>query len=506
MVVHGAAAAAGVLRFPGLLHPLGSDEAGFTLVARAWDPQPDSLYGAYWVDRPPTLLALVKVSDLIGGPYFIRLVAALACVALVLLAAATARAALRFAGETDDRFVDRTGAWTAVLTAAITSTAMIDPIMAKGEILGIPFVMLSFHLALRALTRNRIDLPACLLAVGAGLAAGLAQGMKQNLVAGLVFGCALLVGARLMHRITTAGLLRLAAAALAGTAVPVLGTVLWAMAAGVDLDTVWYTVYGFRSDALRVIAAAGSDGPVARGLLLLGIAVGSGAALVLAGLAIHRRQVWALDPALAAATALVLVVDGLGLLLSGNFWRPYLFAIVPGLALATTLLLAVRDHAARHARLIVGAAAVMSLLTTGIWTAVDVVGLATPDTNRTGMALALAAEPGDTVVVYGGRAEIVLESGMESPYRHLWSLPMRTLDPDLAGLRSVLSGPEAPTWVVMWVQESAWNGQGEVLAPLLEERYVPHGLGCGGRRVYLRSDVSRQPLRPRCGPSLLDPD
>ena len=61
-----------------------------------------------------------------------------------MLAAATARAALRYAGETDPRFVARTGAWTAVLAAAFTSTSMIDPIMAKGEILGIPFVMLSF--------------------------------------------------------------------------------------------------------------------------------------------------------------------------------------------------------------------------------------------------------------------------------------------------------------------------------------------------------------------------
>ena len=30
------------------------------LVARAWDPMPDSLYGAYFVDRPPPLIALFK--------------------------------------------------------------------------------------------------------------------------------------------------------------------------------------------------------------------------------------------------------------------------------------------------------------------------------------------------------------------------------------------------------------------------------------------------------------
>ena len=47
-----------------------------------------------------------------------------------------------------------------MLAAAFTSTAMIDPIMAKGEILGIPFVMFSFYLSLRALTRDRIDVRA----------------------------------------------------------------------------------------------------------------------------------------------------------------------------------------------------------------------------------------------------------------------------------------------------------------------------------------------------------
>ena len=127
------------------------------------------------------------------------------------------------------------------------------------------------------------------------------------------------------------------------------------------------------------------------------------------------------------------------------------------------------------------AAAVVSVLATGIWTTVDLAGLAGSDANRTGVALGRAAEPGDTVVVYGGRSEIVLVSGMSSPYEHLWSLPMRTLDPDLTELQAVLSGPEAPTWFVMWVPASAWGGKGEVLEPVLDERYRPHGATCGDK-------------------------
>lgn len=499
VVVGIAALAAAVFRFPGLLYPLGSDESGYTLVARTWDPQPDSVYGRYWVDRPPTLIALIRLSDAIGGASFIRVVAAIGCAVLVVLSAATARAALRYAGEYDARFVGRTGGWTAVLAAAFTSTSMIDPIMAKGEILGIPFVMLSFYLALRALTRDRVDGRALLLAFGAGLTAVLAQGMKQNLVAGLVFGSALLIGSRLAHRITTGGFLRLGAAALAAAAVPLVGTVVWALSEGVHLDTLWYAVYGFRSDALQVIASESTDGPVRRGLLLLGVAVGTGAVFVLAGLALHLRRVWELDRTLTAATILVVTVDGLALLLGGSFWRPYLFAIVPGIVLCTALLLAVREHVAQRARILVVAAAVVSALATGIWTVVDVAGLAPSEATRTGRALGRAAEPGDTIVVYGGRSEIVLSSGMESPYEHLWSLPMRTLDPELTGLRTLLAGPDAPTWVVLWAPESAWGGKARVLRPVLDERYQPHGRSCNDGPVYLRKGLVRPPLRLDCG-------
>lgn len=43
----GAVLASTALRLPGLLATPSPDEAGFTLVARAWSPTPDSLYGRY---------------------------------------------------------------------------------------------------------------------------------------------------------------------------------------------------------------------------------------------------------------------------------------------------------------------------------------------------------------------------------------------------------------------------------------------------------------------------
>ena len=82
--------AAFVARFPSLLWPLRPDEAGFLLVARAWRPEADSVYGHYFVDRPPPIIWLMQATDAVGGAYTHRLVGAVGCALLVLAAAAAA--------------------------------------------------------------------------------------------------------------------------------------------------------------------------------------------------------------------------------------------------------------------------------------------------------------------------------------------------------------------------------------------------------------------------------
>ena len=110
--------------------------------------------------------------------------AALGCVLLVV---AAARTAYLLGG-------DRAARWTAVATAAVTTNTMIDSVAAKGEILGIPFVVGSFWLALEALrvlpaSRRR----ALLYAFLAGLLGMTAVGLKQNMASGLAFGGAVLL-------------------------------------------------------------------------------------------------------------------------------------------------------------------------------------------------------------------------------------------------------------------------------------------------------------------------
>jgi hypothetical protein len=308
----------------------------------------------------------------------------------------------------------------------------------------------------------------------------------------------LLVAARVTGRLTTGRLVGLLAAFGAGAATPVAATLLWAVATGVGPDELWYAVYGFRADALEVLAAGSRDAPLERAALLTGIVVATGMAFVVAGLVIHRRRVWRIDPALATATGTILVVDVAGLLLGGSFWRPYLFVLVPDLVLCAALLLAVRVHVARRTRVLIVAAAVTSAVSSLAWTALSGLGVGPAHEVASGRALAEVARTSDTVVVYGGRADVVLASGLASPYPHLWSLPMRTLDPRLTELRDLLAGPRAPTWVVMIAPGHSWDGLADHVRPTLEARYDVHGRVCQGRYVWLRADLDRPPLSPAC--------
>ncbi len=479
-----AAVAAFLLRLPGLTRPLRADEAGFELVARSWHPTPTSLYGAYFVDRPPPLIALFKLSDAVGGPLFIRVLGAVACAALVLAAAAVARLV---ADETAAR-------WTAVAMAALSTNVLIDAVAVKGELLALPFLMGSLGLSLLAV-RDRSWRCALL----AGLLAGVALGFKQNLVGGVVFAAVLYLGAWRTGRLGRADLVRLAAAASAGFAVPLALTVGWALAAGVRLHTLWYAVYGFRFDASRVLSEGSDTAPTLRAGLLVVIAVGAGMLLIISGFVVHIRDEWRADAALTAAIAALLAVDVVGLVLGGSFWRDYLFPLLPGTALCAALLARRASRRGIAMRAVITAAAASTVLSLVGWVAFNASGLQEYDEHDTGTALAAVAGADDTLVVYGGRADVQLESGLPSPYAYLWSLPMRTLDPELAGLDALVGGDRPPTWIVEWVAFEHWDERdGARVARLVDERYVRAGTACGDRPIWLLRGVDRPTPRPEC--------
>jgi len=484
-----AAATAFLLRLPGLTRPIRADEAGFLLVARAWDPGPASVYGPYFVDRPPLLVATYGWADDVGGPLFIRVLGALACALLVVTAANVARLVA----------TEQAARWTAVAVAAITTNIAINAVAVKGELLALPILMGSLLLALLAV-RDR----SWVLALGGGLLAGLALGFKQNLVGGLVFTAVLYVASALAGRLTRTDLARLALSATAGAVVPLLGTVLWARSAGVDLDTLWYAVYGFRFDAAAVLTSGSAERETVRAVLLVVSALGAGMLLVIGGFVVHIRGEWEDDAPLTAAVAVMLLVDVAGLVLGGSFWRDYLFPLLPATALCAALLARRRSRRGVAMRSVISAAAASTLVLLVGWAGYQALGFQEFDEVDTGEAMRDVAEPDDTLVVFGGRADLQITSGMSSPYEHLWSLPMRTMDPDLADLRSLVTGPDAPTWVVEWVPFGTWDGDaGESLRAVVEQRYVAHGTGCADpdrrpRTVWLLRGVDRPVPEPDC--------
>lgn len=471
-------------RLPALTRPVRADEAGFLLVARAWNPAPDSPFGAYWVDRPPPLIAAYAAIDAAGGVTTLRLVGALVAGLTVLLAAGVA-------GTVSG---PRATVWTAMLVAALLSNPLIDVVAVKGELLALPLVLGSILLSLLAVRRE-----AWPLAFAAGLAGALALGLKQNLATALVFAAVLLVVSWRTGRLTGRACLGLAGAGAAGAAVPVIGTLLWAERSGVRLASLWESVYGFRAEAARVIADGTTDAPERRAWILLLIAVLTCLLAVLAGVLAHVGELWRENPPVLAATVAALALDLAALVAGGSYWQDYLLPLVPSAALATALLAGRDDRPGRRMRVLVLGAVGSAAVAMACWLVWNAAGRQEFDEVRTGEAIAAVAEPDDSLVVFGGRPDLQHASGLSSPYPYLWSLPMRARDPGYAELRELLAGPDAPTWMVEWVDLDAWSDDGvDELREVIESRYVEAGTTCNGQPVYLLREVERESVQPNC--------
>lgn len=485
-------------RFPSWLWPLRPDEAGFLLVAQSWSPTADSVYGPYWVDRPPPVIALFGLADWVGGPYFLRVVALLGCVLAVYLAGWLGREVVRHLPSPPDVVPGWVALGPAAVTAALLCSPQIDAAAAKGELLGVPVLMGACLLALRALR-----LRSGWLALAAGVCAVSAVGLKQNLVGGIVFGAALLVGARVAGQIDWRTLGRLTLAAALGGCVPVAATVGWAVVAGVNLSELWYVVVGFRGDANALIVEQPSSAPLARAqdLFVAFWATGMGLVLVwyLARLPHTVRRI----PVVAVAAGAMLAGDVAALMAGGSFWRPYLFVLVPPLAMACAVAVVPRLEGRPPlpwlGRTVVGLCALSTVVSLVGWTQNWAAG-APPREFTVGRDIGRFSEDGDTLTVYGGRADIQWASGLDSPYPYLWSLPMRTLDPGLEQLDALLGGPDAPTWFVEAVPLDSWSTDGVPgLRAALDSRYEELGTFCGPFVVHrLRSAPPVEGFAPSC--------
>ncbi|MBA2953770.1 hypothetical protein GON03_05535 [Nocardioides sp. MAH-18] len=406
-------------RLPFLTDPLGPDEGGFLLVASQWSPG-RSLYGDYFVDRPPGLIAIYDVAGQLGGAVPLRVLGAGAVVVAVLLAGRLGRTP------------------PAALCAALLSTPLFGSMEINGELLAVPFVLASAALVLRAFgSGSGTDRHAAAAGAGAAAASAAAALVKQNMIDGVVVAVVVLVAMAIERPLREAAL---CAAALVAGAVAASGIALAsAESRGTSPRALWDALVTFRAQAAAVIHASAPATTSERlhTMLLAGLAAGVPAVLVAA--ACGRRRQGADGVVLWAAIA-ALAWESASALLGGSYWLHYLIVFVPGLVLLVT---AVEGRWVAYALRYVAFSA-----------AVAVVGaLLHPIHMDADAAVSAyirgASRPGDTMVVAFGHPNIVADAGLQSPYDNPWSLPVRVRDPHLDGLAAVLRGSAAPRWVVV---------------------------------------------------------
>jgi hypothetical protein len=446
------------LRLPYLRSPLRSDEGGFLLVGSQWHPG-SSLYGNYWVDRPPLLVGFYAAADWLGGATALRLMGCGLVFAVILLAHHLGRSVTRVLSP-----------WPTVLALALVAMPFAGALEVNGELIAAPLVLLGLVAALRAVDEREVSrLWRLWVAVGAlGAAAAM---VKQNFLDVLVFSAALIL-VRTWTDQATAGRLRrgsaelaaLSAGALAAAAAVVLG----AWTRGTTPAGLWDAIVVFRFEASRVIADSASAATDVRlRYLLLAMCLSGSVALVLV-FAAHAARRWR-EP-LVMATAALLAWELFGVLAGGSYWLHYLVGLVPGLVLVVAIMDSRAGLLGRAARTIVSYTAVAALVTA------PAALLLTPPSHELPLVaswLRHHAQPGDTATLLYGAPDILQAAGLSSPYAQLWSLPIRVRDPDLAQLESVLRGPDAPTWLLASHDLATWGVSAGPAFAVVTARYEP---------------------------------
>lgn len=472
--------AAILARLPFIAHPLLSDESGFMLIGSQWKSGLGSMYGAYWVDRPPLLIGLFSLADLLGGTIALRLIG---CVAVgitiyaVSVAARSAVGAQTPAGR-------KAGIWGALVAGALLAQPLMGISEVNGELLAAPFISSAIACLLVAVSSSVSRLRLVGLSIAAGALGLMAVLIKQNMLDVFVFTAVLLIALRWQRRISTRRLLSLSIAGIIGLLFTASATALVMLAKGPTFAQLYYAMYPFRMEAAQAIADdGGAQFAGDRLQLMLGAALLAGfiplIVAVLAAVLKHRR----FEAPVLAALAL-LAYAGFSIVMGGAYWTHYLIQGIIPVALLVGLLLAGGVEWLRFPALYAVAAALLVL-------PLSIPHVTTPNESHvTGRAIQQVAHRGDTIVTVYGHPEVTQSSGLSSPYQHLWSLPVHVLDPKLTELTTIMQGPRAPTWFVAYESTHNWGIDSTRLDALLQERYHLVNNICG-LQIYLRDGAIR---------------
>ncbi|QIX27276.1 hypothetical protein ncot_12200 [Nocardioides sp. JQ2195] len=475
------------------------DESGFYMVADdLLHHGGDGLYGHYWVDRPPLLIWIFMIAAGVGDIAAVRWLVALFLLGFVVLAYLASR---RLGGS---------GGWAAAVAAAFTITPEVGAQLANGEAFAIPFVLAS--VLCTAVSLSHGGRRALLWSFAAGLLGLLAMAVKQNFVDGLVFALVLLVASGLRGELPWPDVVRRLVAGVVGIVAGTAVMVAYALTTGAGIAGLWLASVSFRGDASRVIRAGYRTGIESREDAMVVSALVTGIVPLVLALLLVALLAKLRGGAIAWALAVTVGVETLSIVVGGNYWDHYLLGLAPGLALAVGWVAGHRPGEDRtpvslsRARVV---ARWLVLPTAGylVCSALVSMPLALAEQNsvtsvrseRLGGFVAASAEPGDTATTIFGRADIQFQSGLPSPYQHLWSLPIRVLDPDLVELTAILEGDDAPTWLMQVFSFHEWGLDPEGnIDPVLARRYELVYDDCASRVYKLRSAERDLAPLPTC--------
>jgi 4-amino-4-deoxy-L-arabinose transferase-like glycosyltransferase len=463
------------LRVPYMNLSLGIDEGGVAFIAKAWGTGGHgSLYGAYWLDRPPLLVALYKLA-VPGGAVGIRVLGALAALALVITTTLVTRAV---AGHHAARVA-------AVLSAGLASSIALAAVFTPAELLAAVPACASIGCLVAAHRSGQAR-----WLVGAGLLAVTAALIKQSFLDAGFAGAIFLIAASVRDRRPR---LRWAGAYAIGALIPFLPVAAWLLVAHVSPGSLGYALIGFRVHALHALSASSVPLHI-RIRSLIGPGVLSGLFVVLL---IGTRGIWMLrrDGVLVVTLVAWLAAGAVGVLAGGSYWSHYLIQLVaPATLLAGVALAGLRPR--------LRAPAVIALAAVAIIGTAGAVAPQRAIRQRSGVVdvgryVRTHARPGDTQYVMYAKANAGYYTGLQSPYPYAWSLLIRAVPGAMPRLLHLLQSPRRPTWIVGWQPPSSWQlDPGHAIAHALNAHYrvVAH---VDGHPIYHRISSSPAPPSPR---------
>jgi Dolichyl-phosphate-mannose-protein mannosyltransferase len=453
------------LRLPFLGTGLGKDEGGVAFIARNWGSGHGSLYGSYWLDRPPLLVALYKIA-ILGGDTGVRVLGAIAALAIVTGVALLARAV---AG-------DRAGLIAGLLAALLSGSVALASVYTPGELLAaVPstFSVLCLVLAHRRRS-TRLVFAAGLLAIAAVL-------VKQSFLDAGLAGVVFVVASALADRGVR---LRWPLAYVAGVAIPVAALLIWQVAAALPDGGFVYALVGFRIDGLHTLSHSNLPLHV-RLKSLEGPAVASGLVLVI-GLALIGLPRLRGDRVLLATLGAWLVGASVGVLGGGSYWPHYLIELIPVCCVVVAAAGIAGSRLVTRV-LAVGACAVVSLIAA----VGGITYVAAHPPHQKAMAIGRYigrhARPGDTQYVMYAQANLGYYTGLPSPYPYAWSLMVRAKPGAIPQLQRLLASPRRPTWLVEFQAPAHWGLDPHGLTSRLIKRNYHVAATVRGHRVYLRN-------------------